>query len=146
MKIKTAYFGEIESDPSSIITFEYGIPGFEEEKQFVLLPLEENSAFEVLQSIQTESLAFIVTTPASIVFNYSFDLDDATVHALQIKDEKEVAVLAIVSLKETLAQSTVNIKAPIVINTTNRKAKQVILNNEEFAIRHRISSESSVGK
>ena len=40
MKIKTAYLGEVEIDPSQILQFEHGIPGFEEEKQFVLLPIE----------------------------------------------------------------------------------------------------------
>ena len=145
MNIKTAYFGEVEIDPSKILNFEYGIPGFEEEKEFVLLPIEENDVFQVLQSIQTEGLAFSVTNPYAITTDYSFDLEEATVHALHIKEENEVAVFAIVSLKETLALSTINLKAPIVLNTTNNKAKQVILNKEEYTIRHLISSESAKG-
>ena len=145
MKIQTSYFGEIEIDASHILHFEHGIPGFEEEKQFILLPIEEDSAFQVLQSIQTENLSFIVTDPYAVAIGYSFDLDDASIHTLQIKSEKEVAVFAIVSLKDTLAQSTVNLKAPIVINTTNKKAKQVILNNEAYAIRQPLSSESIKG-
>ena len=49
------------------------------------------------------------------------------------------------SLKETIEQSTINLKAPIVWNTTNNKAKQVILNNDEYEIRHLISTESVRG-
>lgn len=145
MKIKTAYMGEIEIDPSNLMTFEHGIPGFEEERDFALLPIEDNDAFHVLQSIQTEALAFIVTNPYIITTDYNFELDEATVHALQIKDEKEVAVFSIVSLKETIAQSTLNLKAPIILNTINKKAKQVILNNDEYNIRHLISTESQKG-
>lgn len=145
MKIRTTYFGEIEIDATHILNFEHGIPGFEDEKQFVLLPIEEDSAFQVLQSIQTETLSFIVTDPYAVAIGYSFDLDDASIHTLQIKSEKDVAVLAIVSLKDTLAKSTVNLKAPIVINTTNNKAKQVILNNEAYAIRQPLSLESVKG-
>ncbi|MGE7664289.1 flagellar assembly protein FliW [Ureibacillus composti] len=145
MKIKTAYMGEVEVEQSNIITFEHGIPGFEEEKSFIPLPIEENSIFQILQSTKTEELAFVITSPYAVTTNYTFDLDEATVHSLEIKDEKEVAVFAIVSLKETLADSTVNLKAPIVLNTTNNKAKQVILNIEEYAIRHQISPESIKG-
>ena len=145
MKINTAYMGEIEIKESSLMTFEHGIPGFENEREFALIAIEDNDAFQVLQSIQTEALAFIVTNPYTITTNYNFELDEATVHALQIKEEKEVAVFAIVSLKESHAQSTLNLKAPIILNTTNKKAKQVILNNEEYAIRHLISSESQKG-
>ncbi|MFJ5769131.1 flagellar assembly protein FliW [Psychrobacillus sp. NPDC093180] len=145
MKLKTAYMGEVETDTSSFITFDRGIPGFEKERNFILLPIENNDAFHVLQSVQTVELAFIVTNPYEITTDYSFELDEATVHALQIQDEKEVAVLAIVSLKETIAQSTINLKAPIIFNSTNQKAKQVILNDESYPIRHLISSESQKG-
>lgn len=145
MKIQTAYMGEIEINPQDIINFEHGLPGFEYEKAFVLLPIEENSVFQILQSIQTEDLAFIITSPYTVTTNYNFDLDEATVHALDIQNVNEVAVFTIVSLKDTLAQSTVNLKAPIVLNTTNGKAKQVILDSEEFEIRHQISIESVKG-
>ena len=145
MNIKTAYMGEITIDPSQILNFEHGIPGFEEETTFVLLPLEENSIFQILQSTKTESLAFILTIPYEIVSDYSFNMDEATVKALDIKNENEVAVFVIVSLKDTLANSTVNLKAPIVLNTNNKKAKQVILDNEGFAIRHKLSLESVKG-
>ncbi|HWL22213.1 MAG TPA: flagellar assembly protein FliW [Ureibacillus sp.] len=145
MNIKTAYMGEVEINEENIINFDHGIPGFEEEREFIILPLEENSIFQILQSIKTEGLAFIITNPYAVTTNYNFDLDERTVHSLQIKDENEVAVLAIVSLKETLAKSTVNLKAPIVLNTAKKKAKQVILDNEQYAIRHQMTLESVKG-
>jgi len=145
MNIQTAYFGEVKIDSTNILKFQYGLPGFENEKEFILLPLEENSTFQVLQSVQTAELAFIITNPYDITANYSFDIEEATIKALQLEDEKEVVVFTIVSLKETIAKSTVNLKAPIVLNTTNKKAKQVILNNEDYSIRHLISSESKEG-
>lgn len=145
MNIQTAYSGEIDIETANIITFEHGIPGFEAEHDFVLLPIEHNDVFHVLQSIQTPALAFIVTNPYTITTNYNFDLEVATVHSLQIKEEKEVAVFAIVSLKESIAESTINLKAPIVLNTNNNKAKQVILNNDDYSIRHLISNESQKG-
>lgn len=145
MKIQTAYMGEIEINENQVIHFEHGLPGFENEKGFILLPIEENSFFQILQSIQTEHLAFIITSPFAVTPNYDFELDEATVHTLNIQNENEVAVFSIVSLKDTLVNSTVNLKAPIILNTTNRKAKQVILDNEAYAIRHQVSFESVKG-
>lgn len=145
MKLQTAYMGEVEIDPSNVLTFEHGLPGFEEEKEFALLVVEEDSAFHMLQSLKTEALVFIITNPSYVTISYNFDLDEATLHALHIQHENEVAVYAIVSLKETLAQSTVNLKAPIIVNTTNNKAKQIILNEEQYAIRQPMSLESRKG-
>ena len=139
MNIQTAYFGETTIDPSTIITFENGIPGFEDEKQFVFFALGEESPFEIMQSTQTRDIAFVVTPPAAVVLNYSFDLDEATLQALNITSEQEVQVYAIMTLKESFLNSTVNLKAPIIINSTNRKAKQIILDSEEYMIRQPIS-------
>ena len=45
MIIKTKYHGEIRIDEGQIISFENGLPGFNEETQFVVLPLSEDSPF-----------------------------------------------------------------------------------------------------
>lgn len=142
MIIQTAYSGKIQVEESKIILFEHGIPGFEDETKYTLLPIEQNNVFHILQSIKTPVLAFIVTNPYSITTDYSFDIDEATVQTLHIQDEREVAVFAIVSLKDCISNSTINLKGPIVLNTTNNKAKQVILSSDDYSIRHTINSES----
>lgn len=140
MKITTAYMGEVEINPSRIIKFEHGLPGFEDEKEFIQLPLSEESAYQVLQSVKTVGLAFIITSPYAIIADYNFDLEDSVIKALDIKIAEEVAVFVIVSLKDTLENSTVNLKAPIVLNIENQKAKQIII-VEDYAIRHQLASE-----
>lgn len=140
MKITTAYMGEVEINPSQIIKFEHGLPGFEKEREFIQLLLSEESAYQVLQSVNTPSLAFIITSPYAIIPNYNFELEKSVIQALDIKSDNEVAVFVIVSLKDTLENSTVNLKAPIVLNIGNQKGKQVIL-EEDYAIRHRLAAE-----
>lgn len=145
MKIQTAYMDDIEINEADIIHFQHGIPGFEVERKFILLPISSESIYQVLQSVNTKELAFIVASPFIAVQDYSFELDEATVETLQINDEKEVAVLGIVTLKETLASSTINLKAPIVLNTTNKQARQVILDNSRFTIHQPLSNPKEVG-
>lgn len=144
MIIETDYLGEIEIDPSNIIKFEHGIPGFEEEKEFILLSIDEQSAFHMLQSIKSHTLAFVVIDPVFVTLEYSFEIDESIAHSLEIKEEKEVEIYSIVSLKDTIANSTINIKAPIIINKRNNKAKQVILDKEEYTTRHPIGTERGV--
>lgn len=139
MKITTAYMGDVEINPSQIIKFEHGLPGFEEENEFIQLLLSEESLFQVLQSVKTIDLAFIITSPYTILTDYSFELDESVIQALDIKSNNEVAVFVIVSLRDTLENSTVNLKAPIVLNIAKKKAKQIIL-EEEFAIRHQLTA------
>ena len=138
MNIQTAFLGEVSIEETQIVNFEHGLPGFEEENQFIMIPLEDSSVYQVLQSIKTQQIAFITVNPFAFT-NYSFDLDESTVHSLGIKSEEDVAILSIVTVKEPFSDSTLNLKAPIVINTKSQKAKQTILENAEFPLRHPIT-------
>ena len=143
MKINTKYHGDIEVKPEDILTFDNGIPGFGEEKQFVLLPLPENEWFHILQSVTTHQLGFVVTDPFVFFKDYDFELDQASVELLEHPAEKEVQVLSILTVRETLHQSTANLQAPIIINLANRKGKQVILTNTDYQTKHLIFAQTA---
>ncbi|MFI8575824.1 flagellar assembly protein FliW [Rossellomorea aquimaris] len=145
MKINTKYHGEIVVKSEDVLTFEHGIPGFGEEKQFVLLPLPENEWFHILQSVTTHQLGFVVADPFVFFKDYDFELDQASVELLEHPAEKEVQVLSILTVRETLHESTANLQAPIIINLANHKGKQVILTNTYYQTKHLIFAQP-VGK
>lgn len=136
MKINTKYHGEVEVE--EILTFEKGIPGFVDEKQFALLPLSDDESYFVLQSVSTSELAFVLTNPFHFMKEYDFQLEDATVEELGLESEKDVAVYSILTVQDPFERTTANLQAPIIINLKNRKAKQVILHNEQYKTKHPI--------
>ncbi|QGH34051.1 flagellar assembly protein FliW [Gracilibacillus salitolerans] len=143
MQIKTKYFGETEVKEEEIIHFPHGIPGFLEEKNFVLLSFEESGLFQVLQSTKGVNPAFIVVDPFLFMKDYQFKLGDLTIEQLEIKEEKDVLVLAIVTVKDPLVTSTANLNAPIVINQTKKLAKQYITKNQKYTTRDEIFKQTS---
>ncbi|QTC40273.1 flagellar assembly protein FliW [Bacillus sp. V3] len=136
MKISTKYHGELQISEEEILFFERGIPGFAEEKKFILLPLPENEWFQILQSIATPQLGFVVTDPFLFFKEYDFVLDQASLDSLERPSEKEVKVLSILTIRENLQESTANLQAPIIINLANNKAKQVILSDTTYQTKH----------
>lgn len=64
--IKTTRFGTIRFEEQEIMEFPAGLPGFEDEHQFLLIEMEESVPLKFLQSIQTPSLSF-VCAPISLV-------------------------------------------------------------------------------
>ena len=48
MKITTSRFGELEIPGEKVITFPWGLPGFEGLRGFVLLPVEDTPPFSWL--------------------------------------------------------------------------------------------------
>jgi flagellar assembly factor FliW len=133
--IETKYLGEIEISDDKIVHFESGIPGFEDEKKFILLDIADNIIFQILQSVETKELAFFVVNPYILFEDYSIKLNENIIESLDIKEENDVAVLTVMTLKEPFSNSTVNLKAPLIINLKNKRAKQYILNDDTYSMR-----------
>ncbi len=140
MKIQTKFHGELDIQAEQLWEFPKGIPGFEDEKEFALLPVEGNDMFQVLQSTTTADIAFIVASPYTLVADYSFEVDEPTINLLGIEKEEDVFVLAVLSLKEQIDSSTINLQAPLIFQKNTKKAKQMILNDNTFSLRHPIGT------
>jgi len=140
MQIQTKFHGELTIRPDQTWNFPKGIPGFEDENQFTLLPIEGNGIFQVLQSTQTPTTAFIVANPYTLVDDYSFDVDEPTVNLLSVESEQDVFVLSVISLKEPFESSTINLQAPLIFQATTKKARQMILNDNKFSLHHPIGT------
>lgn len=153
MKINTLHFGELEIDENSILCFEEGIPGFEDIKKFVVLTDEigetdktSETPFRWLQAVEQEHPAFVMVNPFEVKTDYEFDIDDATIEMLDIKNPSDVAIYSIVVIPEDITQMTTNLKAPIIINTANNKGRQMIMDKSQYETKHYILHEIIKGK
>lgn len=127
-RLMTKQLGEIEYADDAVITFEEGVPGFEDAKEFVLIFSEEvELPFHYLQCINRPEIAFVITSPFFFVENYDFNLSDSIVEKMGIKSPEELYVYSIVTIPKKVQFSTINLTAPVIINTTNRKGMQVVL-------------------
>lgn len=145
MKINTKYLGEVEINEEKIIKFENGIPSFLEEKKFILLPFDESTPFYILQSVTTPELGFVVVSPFQFFPDYQVKLSDATIDALAIENEDDVAVFVILTVEEPFTNTTANLQGPVVINSEVQKGKQISLNDPTYQTKHLLMPQT-VGK
>lgn len=138
MKIKSTRFGELEVSEEQIVKFQNGIPGFPNEKFFVLIPFDSNSPFSYLQSTLEADLTFILADPFAFFKDYEFNLNDEVVQELDLSQENPPQVFLITTMKERLADMTANLLAPIVINALTHTGRQVILDKSEYSIQHKL--------
>jgi flagellar assembly factor FliW len=136
MNIKTKYHGDVTITEEEIIMFENGLPGFEDEQSFVLLPFPDNDVFSILQSTKTSSTGFVVSNPFGFFPQYEFDLEENIKKQLIIENEENIAVMTILTVNESIEQSTANLQAPIIFNIHHKKGKQVILNDARYKTKH----------
>lgn len=132
MLIKTKFLGEVDINESDIISFEYGLPGFQNLKKFVLIPLDDHLSLAVLQSTEEVEVGFVVAYPFVFKKDYAFDISEEDKEDLKIEKEEDVVAYAIITLMETFQQSTLNLLAPIVINSGKKIGKQIVLQDSSL--------------
>ena len=143
-KVNTSRFGEIEVDESKIIHFQNGIPAFEDEHEFIILPYEDESPYYFMQSLKSPDLAFLLTIPFLFFNDYTFELDEESVNELGIKDPEKVFYYSMVTIPNgSIRYMTANLVAPIVLNSENMQAKQVVLEKSNYTTKHRLFPESA---
>lgn len=135
IQIQTSIWGEINIAEESIYEFPKGLPGFEKETLFALIPWEGTSFF-YLQSMHDSELSFLIVNPFEFAQDYSFELSEGDKEELSIQDE--VSVYSIVTIQQEAVKSTMNLLAPLVLNPVRRLGKQVILHHSTYDTRHLI--------
>lgn len=136
-KIDTVRFGKIEINEDKIIEFKEGIPGFDIEHEFVIIPYNEESPFVFLQSLNTATLSFIMVDPFTFFSDYEFVLDDELLSKMQITKNEELMVFSFLTIpSEDISEITTNLLAPIIINKNTLQAKQIILENTKYTTKH----------
>lgn len=141
-KVNTSRFGEIEVDEKKIVHFNRGIPAFEDETEFVILPYEEESPYYFMQSLKSPDLAFLLTIPFLFFPEYTFEIDDTTISELDIKNQDAVFYYAMITIPNgSIRYMTANLLAPVVLNSENMRAKQVVLENSNYTTKHRLFPE-----
>ena len=141
-KIYTSRFGELEVDEAKVVHFQNGIPAFENEHEFIVLPYDEESPYYFMQSLNSPDLAFLLTIPFLFFPDYSFDIDDETIRELDVKSSDKLLYYSMITIPNgSIRYMTANLLAPVVINIENMQAKQVVLENSNYTTKHRLFPE-----
>ena len=147
MKLSTKHFGELNVEEDNIISFPEGLPGFEDEKSFIIINNEDKeNPFQWLQSINTKDLAFAIINPFYIFPDYDIIIPKTVQEKLGIESEKDVAIYSIVVVPKDLRKMTVNLLGPIVINVKRKIGKQVILDDSRYTTKHYIFEQHRRGE
>jgi flagellar assembly factor FliW len=139
MKIQSKILGEIDIPESEIIRFPAGIPAFEDEKEFVVLPLAEYGPFYYLQSARNTDLCLLMADPFNFFPDYNIEIKEEQLDKLEAQEgDKNIAVFAVLAIPEDFCKTTANLLAPILINMATQKGLQFISPKSDYKTKHPI--------
>ncbi|QUI21454.1 flagellar assembly protein FliW [Vallitalea pronyensis] len=136
MLMNTKHFGTIDMDDEHIITFEEGIFGFNDDHRFIIL--YENDLLCWLQSIDDVDIVLPMITTPLIFPEYQPEVKDELILRIGDLSDEDLMVHTIVVIPSDIEQMTTNLKAPIIINNKTKKGMQVILEDDQYQVKHNL--------
>ncbi|CAO5678857.1 MAG: Flagellar assembly factor FliW [Holosporales bacterium] len=142
--------GMIDVNPEYIYTFEEGLYGFSDAKNFVIAPMpgiDDITPFLLMQSLDDDQLCFILLNSnlnyENLVSNIPSlllkqDIEQVA-HALNL-DIDDIAFSFLVSFQqEGDAKMTINTMAPLFFSKEHKLAWQILLNNPIYNVKEPIA-------
>lgn len=111
-----------------LLTFPSGLPGFEQQKGYLLLAKPDEAPFLRLQMVEEPNISFVAIAPAAVLDHYQPDLSPDDVQALGLRDAADALVFNLVTVHPD-GVATVNLKGPVVVNRQTLVGRQVVPRN-----------------
>lgn len=142
MIVDTKAFGPMEIDIRQKLTFPWGIYGFEQTHEYVLMDAQQHP-FYWLQSTDSRDIAFVLISPTVLRPYYDPKLDPSDYKSLGLygPEDTRQLLLSIVTIPEDRSAMTVNLQGPLVVNKETRIGRQCISLDDSFMVRHNILEE-----
>ena len=140
MVVKTKLFGEIDVAEDKIIRFPNGIIGFPGLQKFLLIydSEKEDGNISWLQSLDELAFAMPVVDPLLLIPDYDPHVEDELLTVIGDIKQEDMLVLVTLTVPTDITKMTANLKGPIVINAGNQTACQLIIEDDDYAVRHPI--------
>jgi flagellar assembly factor FliW len=133
MKIMTR-FGEVEYDPENLLRFPEGLIGFEDLRDFIVMPNAKEGPLFWIQSVDDPAVAFVLTDPTNFFPDYVALPDRNEQKKLGMGEQGECYALTIVTVHPD-RQVTLNLAAPVLFSPGSNRALQVIVENAQYQSR-----------
>jgi len=146
-QIATKYFGQLGYSEDSVVEFPDGIPGFEDQRGFLVVQQPPTKPLVFLQSLTTPELCFIAVPVQAACPSYRLSISPEDLEALGLPTAmqpsigRDVLCLTIISIAED-ASITANLLAPLVINLQTRRGRQPIMLESDYSHRHPLDAPS----
>jgi len=132
------FFKNLVYANEDIITFNSGIPGFEQNKQFVIVSIPEYAPFEWLVCIDGSKLRFAIINPLLFEPDYDPKIIKEQLDDLAVEKPEDLLLYVIVTIRENPLESTANLVGPIILNRRKKTGKQIIIDDDRYTTREPI--------
>ena len=131
MKTLQTRFGDVNYDPEKVVRFPEGLIGFEQLRDFLVMPNEKDDVLFCLQSVEEGHLAFLLVNPALFFPDYQVVPSPMVREKLGIEADDQYFVLTTITFHQD-ESITLNLLAPVIYTPKTDRAVQIVLDGSEY--------------
>lgn len=148
-RAQTKFFGPVDYDADAVFHFPSGVPGFEDQRDFVFLQVPQSEPLMFLQSLVSRNLCFVLLPILVVDPLYKLNLTEEELFELELPAGRgprigEDILCATLICGGQGAAPTANLMAPVVVNIKKHVGMQVIHGDSGYSHRHPLFAEESV--
>ena len=128
-----------DADGSKVLTFPDGILGFPGSTRFALVNEGDDALFQLLQSLDDDSVALIVAVPWLFFPDYSPEISELERKQLKLQSPDDAIVFCPVTLTGDPDVVYLNLLGPFVVHRESLEGRQVVLADSEWPVRAPVS-------
>lgn len=132
MKVINTRFGQVEYDPAKTLHFPTGMIGFENLREFIVMPNIKRGPLFWIQSVEDPEIAFVLTDPTNFFVDYRVAPDDNEKEKLGMQDGDDCHALVVVTVNSG-SDFTFNLLAPVLYAPGANRAIQVVLEHSNYS-------------
>lgn len=136
MAIQTARFGQLKFADDEIVEFPQGVFGFPDLRKFALVDPADDTLILWMQSLEQPQIALPLLEPKIFKLDYTARLSATELRELKLENMSSSAVFSILTIPDDISMMSANLKAPIILNLKLRIGRQVVLQENEYGIKH----------
>jgi flagellar assembly factor FliW len=140
-ELLTKYFGSIQYRDEDVVEFPSGLPGFEEESQFLVMEPPASAPLAFLQSLRLPGVCFLALPMQGIDSDYKLEITREDLESLGLPTTRqprigdEIGCFAVIVVAEN-GPVTANLLAPVIVNLENRRGVQAIRIDSIYSHQH----------
>ncbi len=137
MKVETSRFGSVDIPDDRVITFPEGLPGFDDNKLYVLIHSEENPTVHWLQSASDPDVALLLMDPLTLDPTYEVKPRPDELRPIDPGEDWAASVLCRVIVRngDQDGELFANFFAPVSFSVEKRVAMQLPLVGSKYSVR-----------
>ena len=138
LHLETVLLGPLEVRADTVIHFAGGLPGFLQQRRFVLIETQCD-ALVWLQSVDDPTLTFLLSDPFATVPGFELELPASDLAALGAADGAAMLLVLAVTQLERGVPVAANLQSPIVIHRDRRVGRQVVMPDSTWGMHHPVT-------